>query len=223
MFRHFSGEKMELNSFSSKYPELSKARYICIEGNIGAGKTSLVKKMAQDLSASMLLEDFAEKTLLKEFYNEPERYAFPLEMSFLADRYMQIRNLSLDHHQYVSDFYFLKNMVFANVNLCGMEKEIYQSIFRQMQEQLPAPDLLVYLECHEEKLMQQIKLRGRSMEKNIKSSYLKEISKSYKNFLKGNKQIHILFINTDTLDFVNNSKDYNLIINKMEVFLGKKK
>ncbi|HNQ11720.1 MAG TPA: deoxynucleoside kinase [Bacteroidia bacterium] len=210
-------------NIKDKYPFLSASNFIAIEGNIGAGKSSLSTKLSLDFDKELLLEDFASKTFLSEFYSNPERFAFPLELSFIADRYMQLKDIDIQNKKYVADYHFLKNIVFASVNLQNEELGMYHQLYLQMDSLLPKPELVVFLNCGIEKLQSQIKLRARAMENNIESNYLLSINDSYKKNINDQSDIHSLFINTDTLDFINNDDDYNFIIHKMNDFLGKKK
>ncbi len=190
--------------------------FIAIEGNIGAGKTSLAKMIARDFNARLILEQFEENSFLPKFYKEPEKYAFPLEMSFLASRYAQLKDqlvaMDLFSSFTVSDYFIIKSLIFAKKNLPDDEFKLYTSFFNIVYNQLPKPDLLVYLYVTTEKLQQNIKKRGRPYEQQIKDEYLEKIQEGYFEFIKQQKGLRILILNTNQLDFVNNKEDYQKII-----------
>lgn len=192
-------------------------RYLVVEGNIGAGKTSLCNKIAVDRNAKLILEQFADNPFLPKFYENPERYSFPLELSFLADRYNQLkRNLEsfdLFKELIVSDYFFMKSLIFSSSTLQKDEYKLYRQLFDIIYSSLPKPDLYVYLHKTAENLMKNIKLRGREYEQNISFDYLKSIEKGYFTFFKQQKNIKILIIDTNDIDFVNNNRDYKMLVN----------
>jgi len=213
---------IKLTNYVLKLPiSLSeKYNYIAIEGNIGAGKTSLAKMMANEFNAKVVLERFADNPFLPKFYEDEERYAFPLEMSFLADRYQQ---LSDDLAQYdlfknfiISDYYIFKSLIFAQVTLHKDEYILYRKMFDLMYKEIAKPNLYVYLYQNTERLLQNIKKRGRAYEQNIQPDYLQKIHDGYTNFIKTQQDLNILIIDVSELDFVNNKEDYHLIINKIK-------
>jgi len=194
--------------------------YIAVEGNIGAGKTSLSTMMSQDFNAKLILERFKDNPFLPKFYEDKNRYAFPLEMSFLADRYQQ---LSDDLAQYdlftdfvVSDYDVFKSLIFAKITLQEDEYALYDKLFRIMYKELVKPDLYIYLYQNTERLLENIKSRGRDYEQNIQPEYLMEINKSYLAFIKSQSNIKVKIIDISELDFVNNRKDYLHILEKIE-------
>jgi len=194
--------------------------YIAVEGNIGAGKTSLSTMMSQDFNAKLILERFKDNPFLPKFYEDKNRYAFPLEMSFLADRYQQ---LSDDLAQYdlftdfvVSDYDVFKSLIFAKITLQEDEYALYDKLFRIMYKELVKPDLYIYLYQNTERLLENIKSRGRDYEQNIQPEYLMEIDKSYLAFIKSQSNIKVKIIDISELDFVNNRKDYLHILEKIE-------
>ena len=208
-----------LNSPSRKY-SFTNYNYIAIEGNIGAGKTSLSTMMSQDFNAKLILERFKDNPFLPKFYEDKNRYAFPLEMSFLADRYQQ---LSDDLAQYdlfadfiVSDYDVFKSLIFAKITLQEDEYALYDKLFRIMYKELIKPDLYIYLYQNTERLLENIKNRGREYEQNIQPEYLMEINKSYLSFIKSQSNIKIKIIDISELDFVNNRSDYFSILEKIE-------
>ena len=189
--------------------------FIAIEGNIGAGKTSLATKISQDYNAHLILEQFEENSFLPKFYKEPEKYAFPLEMSFMAARYQQLKDqlLSMDLFKTftISDYFIVKSLIFARKNLPQDEFKLYATFFNIIYQQLPKPDLLVYLYVDTERLQSNIKMRGRPYEQNIQDDYLNKIQDGYLEFIKQQKDLRILILDTNKLDFVNHPGDYKKI------------
>jgi 2-amino-4-hydroxy-6-hydroxymethyldihydropteridine diphosphokinase len=186
--------------------------YIAIEGNIGAGKTSLANKIAQDFNAKLILERFADNPFLPKFYKKPERYAFTLEMSFLADRYQQISDdlsqLDLFKNFMVSDYDVNKSLVFSKVTLPEDEFRLYRKLFYQVYKDIAKPDLYVYLYQNTERLQKNIKKRGRNYEKDIKDDYLEKINSGYLEFLKSHPEMNVKIIDISERDFVNSRQDY---------------
>jgi deoxyguanosine kinase len=201
-------------------PISEKYNYIAIEGNIGAGKTSLSKIMSDEFNAKIILERFAENPFLPKFYEDKERFAFPLEMSFLADRYQQLSDdlaqLDLFKNLIVSDYYIFKSLIFAQITLQKEEYLLYRKMFNLMYKEITKPDLYVYLYQNTERLLENIKNRGREYEQNIEAEYLQKIHDGYKNFISTQQDLNILIIDVSEIDFVNNVEDYNYIINKIK-------
>ncbi len=199
-----------------------KYNYIAIEGNIGAGKTTLAKMLSDDFNAKKVLERFADNPFLPKFYKDQERFAFPLEMSFLADRYQQLTDdlaqFDLFKNFIVSDYYIFKSLIFAQVTLQKEEYFLYRKIFDIMYKEITKPDLYVYLYQNTERLLENIKKRGRDYEQSITSSYLKNIQDGYKNFINTEKNLKILLIDVSKIDFVNKRTDYSYIVNKIKNF-----
>lgn len=193
------------------------SRYIAIEGNIGAGKTSLAEKLADDIGAGLILEQFEKNSFLPLFYKDPARYAFPLEMSFLADRFQQLKTrlASPDIFQSVtiSDYFISKSLIFARKTLQPDEYKLYSRLFSIISQSLPRPDLLVYLYSDIPHLQENIRKRGREYEQDIQNEYLEKIQSSYIDFIKTQKNLAILIIDNSKLDFVNNEADYHKIKN----------
>jgi deoxyguanosine kinase len=187
--------------------------YLVIEGNIGAGKTSLAKKIAEETNARLILEQFEENPFLPKFYENPERYSFPVELTFLADRYKQLKNdiahRDLFQAKTVSDYYFVKSLIFSRKTLKDDEYALYKRLFDIIQQQLPLPDLYIYLHVSVEKLLYNIQIRGRSYEREITADYLGQIQKSYFDFFKTHPDMKILVIDINDIDFVKNTEDYN--------------
>lgn len=191
-----------------------KYNFIAIEGNIGAGKTTLAHALAKELNAGLVLEEFDENPFLAKFYENAEKYAFPLELFFMAERYKQLKELpSKDLFQpcLVSDYMFTKCLLFAKVNLPEEEFKLYRNFFDIMNYQLPAPDILVYLHAPVNKLQQNIKKRNRDYEQSIADQYLLTLQQTYTNYIKQHN-IKCLFIDASNADFDNNKKHINTIL-----------
>ncbi|MDD3685477.1 MAG: deoxynucleoside kinase [Bacteroidales bacterium] len=192
-------------------------RYLVIEGNIGAGKTSLCNKIATEKHAKLILEQFADNPFLPKFYKNPDRYSFPLELSFLADRYNQLKKnldtFDLFNELVVADYFFMKSLIFSSSTLQEDEYKLYRQLFDIIYSSLPKPDLYVYLHKSVDNLLKNIKLRGREYEQNISYEYLKSIENGYFNFFKQQSNIKILLIDTNNIDFVNNDDHYKRLVN----------
>ncbi|MGK0252724.1 MAG: deoxyguanosine kinase [Mariniflexile sp.] len=197
---------------TSKGFDFSKYNYIAIEGNIGAGKTSLANKIAHDFNAKLILERFADNPFLPKFYEDAARYAFPLEMSFLADRYQQISDdlaqFDLFKDFMVSDYDVFKSLIFSKITLHEDEFKLYRKLFYLMYKDLRKPDLYVYLYQNTERLQENIKKRGRDYEQNIKSEYLEKINTGYLEFLKTQTDFNIKIIDVSNRDFIDDRSDY---------------
>jgi len=191
-------------------------RYITIEGNIGAGKTSLAKMLAKDFFGKLILEQFAENPFLPHFYKNPKQYAFPLELFFLAERYQQLNDEAaspdLFNSLVVTDYLFAKSQLFASINLEEEEMKLFKRLSMIMQSSLPDPELLVYLHSPVEKLIENISQRGRSYESGITADYLQRIQDTYFEFFRTQQQLCILVIDVSQIDFVNSEKDYERIL-----------
>ena len=200
--------------------DLSNYSYIAIEGNIGAGKTTLAHKMAQDFNAKMVLERFADNPFLPKFYKDQNRYAFPLEMSFLADRYQQISDdlaqFDLFKDFIIADYHIFKSLIFAKVTLAEDEYRLYKTLFDIIYKEMPKPDLYIYLYQNTERLLQNIKRRGRSYEQEIPAEYLDKINNGYLDYIKTQKDLNILVIDVSERDFVKNQEDYGFILNQIQ-------
>lgn len=191
-------------------------KYISIEGNIGAGKTSLANILSTKYNAVLALEEFADNSFLAQFYNNPERWAFPLELSFLAERYQQLKQKQEEQiiHEslLVTDYLFEKSLLFAKVNLQGSELDLFNRFYSLMKPNLKAPDLVLYLSKSTDALMTNIRKRGRDFEKEISIDYLSQVSAEYENYLMHQQDLTILFIKSDSLDFVNRGEDLLFIL-----------
>lgn len=189
--------------------------YIAIEGNIGAGKTSLATKISEDHNAKLILEQFADNPFLPKFYEKPEQYAFPLELSFLAARYHQLKDELSKQDLFktftITDYFINKTLIFAQKTLQPDEFALFTKLFYIINTTLPKPDLLVYLYLSIDNLKRNIIRRGRSYEKNMEKEYLAKIQSGYLEFIKSQQNMRILIIDTNDIDFVNDKTDYNLI------------
>jgi len=191
--------------------------YLVIEGNIGAGKTTLATMLSTDLNSKLILEGFSDNPFLPKFYSDPAKYSFPLELSFLAERYSQLKtdlaNRDLFHELTITDYYFMKSLIFAQNTLAPDEYNLYRKFFDIIYERLPKPDLYVYLHLPEKSLIENIRKRGRDYEQSIEQGYLKTIREGYFNFFSQQTDFPVLIIDTSNCDFVKNNTDYQLIKN----------
>ena len=196
--------------------------YIAIEGCIGAGKTSLAERLAADFNAELILERFADNPFLAKFYKEPEHYAFPLEMTFLTDRYQQLKNLLSQRDLFtdlvVADYFIDKCAIFSKNNLQQDEYNLFLKVYEIISEFLPKPDILVYLYNSSENLLKNIAKRGRVYEQEIQPEYLESIQENYLTFFKQRAQFPILIVESNALDFVHQQEDYE----KIKALLQKK-
>ena len=202
-----------------EYLNISAFRYLAIEGNIGAGKTSLATKMAKDFNAKLILERFKENPFLPKFYKDPTRFAFHLEMSFLADRYQQLLDdltqYDLFKENVIGDYDGYKSLIFAKITLQEEEYTLYKKLFYMMHKELPNPDLYIYLYQNTERLLENIKKRGRDFEQEIEASYLQKINEGYIEFIRSQASDKIKIIYISNLDFVNNREDYLSILKEI--------
>ncbi|HNZ72374.1 MAG TPA: deoxynucleoside kinase [Prolixibacteraceae bacterium] len=186
--------------------------FLVIEGNIGAGKTTLAQMISSDYNAQLVTESFAGNPFLPKFYANPSTYAFTLEMSFLAERYSQLMNELQNRDLFkdfaVADYYFMKSLIFASVTLSDDEFTLYRKFFNLIYARLPRPDLYVYLHKDTDVLQKMIKKRGRDYESNIADEYLDNITKAYFNYFKQQSEFPVVIIDTTNIDFVKNDKDY---------------
>lgn len=187
-------------------------KYIAIEGVIGAGKTSLAKKIKDELNAQLILEQFETNPFLEKFYIDRKRYAFQTQMFFLVNRYKQQQDLKQENlftEFFVADYIFEKDKIFAYLNLNGEELKLYESIFPLLLKNLRQPDLVVYLQSSVDRLMYNIKKRSRQIESNISKNYIEELSEAYNHFFFHYSTTPLLIVNTTELDFVNSKKDFD--------------
>lgn len=190
--------------------------YVIIEGNIGAGKTTLASKIASQFNARLILEKFDDNPFLPKFYKEPEKYSFPLELSFLAGRYRQLKEEIVTGDLFktftVADYYFSKSLVFAASTLDTDEFNLYRQIFYIIYGSIPKPDIFVYLHLKPERLLANIKKRGREYEQSITAEYLQKIQDSYFSFFRQNPDNKYLIIDVNNMDFVTDEEHYKKIL-----------
>ena len=193
-----------------------KYNYVVIEGNIGAGKTTLATRISEEFNARLILEHFADNPFLPKFYSDPEKYSFPLELSFLASRYKQLKEELVPQDLFraftIADYYFMKSLVFAASTLKGDEYNLYRQIFYIIYGSLPKPDIFVYLHLSPERLLQNIEKRGRNYEKSITREYLQKIQESYFTFFRQNPDNKFLVIDIENIDFVANESHYRKVV-----------
>lgn len=203
----------------TKQYNFNNYNYIAIEGNIGAGKTSLAHQISHDFNAKLILERFADNPFLPKFYQEPQRYAFTLEMSFLADRYQQISDdlsqLDLFKDFMVSDYDIYKSLIFSKITLPEDEFKLYRKLFYLMYKDIAKPELYVYLYQNTERLQENIKKRGRDYEQNIDNDYLEKINSGYLEFLKNQTELNVKIIDISDKDFVENRADYLWVLEQI--------
>ena len=196
-----------------------KYRFITIEGNIGAGKTTLAHLLARHYNARLILEQFADNPFLPKFYENPAQYAFPLELFFMAERYKQVKELvhtgDLFQSMTVSDYLFTKCLLFARVNLPEQEYRLYQGLFEIMHSQLVQPDILIYLHAPVTKLQSNIRKRNRSYEQAIPDEYLFNIQETYTQYIRQHN-IRTLFIDVSNADFLGNEKHLKVVLDALE-------
>ena len=196
-----------------------KHHFITVEGNIGAGKTTLTQLLAEKLNARTILEGFADNPFLSKFYENPNQYAFPLELFFMAERYKQLKEISHTKELFqsvtISDYLFTKCLLFAKVNLPEEEFRLYQKLFDIIHQQLIFPDILIYLHAPVQKLQQNIKKRNRQYEQSIPDEYLFNIQETYTSYI---KQHHIktIFIDASNADFLGNKAHLKVVLDALE-------
>ena len=203
---------------------LEQFNYVAFEGNIGAGKTTLATRIAEDFNAKTVLERFADNPFLPKFYKDQNRYAFPLEMSFLADRYQQLSDdlaqFDLFKDFLVADYHIFKSLIFAKITLAEDEYRLYRNLFDIIYREMPKPDLYIYLYQNSERLLQNIKKRGRSYEQQIPAEYLDKINNGYLDYIKSQTELNVLIIDVSDRDFVKNQSDYLYILNEIKKKIG---
>lgn len=193
-------------------------RYVVIEGVIGAGKTSLAKLLAERFNGKLVLEEFEENPFLGKFYENPKRWGFHTQLSFLASRFQQQRTVhdrSLFHQIVISDYLFEKDRIFAHLNLKDEELQLYETLFRQMQISTPRPDLVVYLQSSPDRLMQNIKKRERSIERQMSRKYIEELNEAYNYYFFRFDRSPLLIINSSNIDFVENPDDLEELVRQI--------
>jgi len=190
--------------------------YIAIEGPIGVGKTSLVKLLGDKLSARTILEQFEENPFLADFYDDPERFAFQTQLYFLLQRYQQqqeLKQVDVFHSLIITDYMFVKDRLFASLNLNEKEMALYETVANLLERNVINPDLVIYLQADTDTLMKNIHKRKRSFEKNMSRDYIDALNQVYNEYFFRYQDTPLLIINTNNIDFVNNKKDLEEIIN----------
>lgn len=195
-----------------------KYQFITIEGNIGAGKTTLAKALTKRLDARLILEAFADNPFLPKFYENAQQYAFPLELFFMAERYKQLKEVlgpnDLFHQVTISDYLFVKCLLFAKVTLSSDEFKLYQRIFDIIHQQIIFPDILIYLHAPIDVLQKNIKKRNRSYEQQISNEYLQQIQDTYFSYMQQHP-LKVLFVDASNADFLENETHINIILDAL--------
>ncbi|MBN1397623.1 MAG: deoxynucleoside kinase [Bacteroidetes bacterium] len=192
--------------------------YIAIEGVIGAGKTSLARMLSERLGARLVQENFEENPFLPRFYEDPERYAFQTQIFFLLNRYRQQQELyqaDLFHSHIVSDYIFEKDKIFAYLTLRDDELKLYENLLNAIEKTVPLPDLVIYLQSSVDRLMENIRKRGREMEKNMSAEYIKELNEAYNYFFFRYKSTPLLIVKATEIDFVNNPDHFEDLLTQI--------
>jgi deoxyguanosine kinase len=196
-----------------------KYHFITIEGNIGAGKTTLAHLLSKKLNARLILEEFADNPFLPKFYENPRQYAFPLELFFMAERFKQLKDMLQTKDMFqnvtVADYLFSKCLLFAKVNLPDDEFRLYQKLFDIFQQQVIFPDILIYLHSPVQKLQQNIRKRNREYEQRISDEYLFNIQETYTSYIK-HHNIKTIFIDAYNADFLDNEKHLQVVLDALE-------
>lgn len=193
--------------------------FITVEGNIGAGKTTLANLLSKHFNARLILEEFADNPFLPKFYENPDQYAFPLELFFMAERYKQLKEMihttDLFQSVTISDYLFTKCLLFAKVNLPDEEFRLYQKLFDIIHQQLVFPDILIYLHAPVHKLQSNIRKRNREYEQKIPDDYLFNIQETYTSYIKQHN-IKTIFVDASNADFLGNEKHMQVILDALE-------
>lgn len=196
-----------------------KYSFITVEGNIGAGKTTLSNLLAKHYNARLILEQFADNPFLPKFYEDPKQYAFPLELFFMAERFKQLKDLLQQRDLFqsvtVSDYLFTKCLLFAKVNLPDDEFSLYQRLFEIIHQQLIQPDILIYLHAPVTRLQQNIRKRGRSYEQGIPDDYLFNIQETYTHYIRQHN-LKTIFVDASNADFLSNEAHLQTIVDALD-------
>jgi len=190
--------------------------YVAIEGTIGVGKTSLANLLSQKLGAKLVLESFEDNPFLSDFYDDPERHAFQTQLWFLLQRYQQqqeLRQIDMFQNLVITDYMFVKDRLFASLNLSEKEMSLYDTVANMMEKNVIHPDLVIFLQADTETLMKNISTRGREFEKNLSEDYLDALNQVYNEYFFRYQDTPLVIINTNNIDFVNNNEDLEEMIN----------
>ena len=189
--------------------------YLAVEGPIGVGKTSLVKLLGKKLGAKMVLEEYENNPFLEDFYNDPERFAFQTQLFFLMSRYRQqqdLRQVDMFHNLLITDYMFVKDRLFASLNLDDKELSLYDTVANLLERNVLKPDMVIYLQADTQTLMRNIAKRGRDFETNMSFEYLDALSQVYTEYFFKYQETPLIIINTNNIDFVNNNDDLEEVI-----------
>ena len=196
----------------------SELRLLSVEGVLGVGKTSLCRKLGETLAARLVVEKFEENPFLKDFYRDPERFAFQTQIFFLLARYKQQRDLfqtDLFHRFVVTDYIFEKDKIFAYLNLQDDELKLYETLVGSMEHSIPVPDLVIYLQSSVSRIMQNIRKRGRDFEENITEEYVKDLNEAYNYFFFRYRMTPLLIVNAAEIDFVDDDERYEDLLREI--------
>lgn len=208
------GDRLNIDTLIQK----SELKHIAIEGVIGVGKTALAEMLGRKIGAKVVLERFEENPFLPKFYEDPDRYAFQTQLFFLLNRFKQQQQLfqvDLFHRFILTDYIFEKDKIFAYLTLEDDELRLYENVLNTIQHSIPIPDLVVYLQCPVPRLMQNIKKRGRYIERNMSEQYIKDLNEAYNYFFFRYKSAPLLIVNTSEIDFVNNEEEFNDLVKEI--------
>jgi len=189
--------------------------YLAVEGPIGVGKTSLVKLLGKKLGAKMVLEEYENNPFLEDFYNDPERFAFQTQLFFLMNRYRQqqdLRQVDMFHNLLITDYMFVKDRLFASLNLDDKELSLYDTVANLLERNVLKPDMVIYLQADTQTLMRNIARRGRDFETNMSFEYLDALGQVYTEYFFKYQETPLIIINTNNIDFVNNNDDLDEVI-----------
>ena len=209
---------MEAREDLAELIRTSELRYVAVEGVIGAGKTSLASMLGETLGAKVVMEKFEENPFLKDFYRDPERYAFQTQIFFLLTRYKQQQELfqaDLFHRFLITDYIFEKDKIFAYLNLQDEELKLYETLVASIERNIPTPDLVVYLQSSVDRLMRNIRSRARSYEAGISETYIRDLNEAYNYFFFRYKTTPLLIVNSTGIDFVNNVSEYEDLVREI--------